>query len=271
MRKYYTRACNFYYGNYAKKLLSKKNAYPLAGNSSIVFDQIEIFQRKKKGKILSNTYSISEFENFDKKIKKLINQDLKKIISQLKNICGLKFDNPEIMVVLNITPDSFSDGGLFYDEKKANNQIKQMLESGASIIDIGGESTRPGSKTITESNEWSRINGVISEFKKKFPKAILSLDTRKSEVMNKGIKHGIDIINDVSGFNFDKKSFHVVKSKKIPLILHHMQGTPNTMQKNPIYDDVLSDIFDFFESKIKFFTKVGYKKKLIILYPGIGF
>ena len=98
-------------------------------------------------------------------------------------------------------------------------QIKLMINDGATIIDIGGESTRPGSQTITEAIEWSRINTIITEFKKNFPKAILSLDTRKSQVMINGIKNGVDIINDVSGLNFDKKSFDVVKSKRNPLIL----------------------------------------------------
>ncbi len=271
MRKCYTRPCNFYYGNYAKKLVKNKKAYFLGGNSNIAFDQIEIFRREKKRKIFSNVYPITATKTLNKNIKNQISVDLKNIISKRKSICGLKFDNPQIMGVLNVTPDSFSDGGLFLNEQKANNQIKLMLNSGAKIIDVGGESTRPGSKTITESDEWMRINAIIKEFKKNFSDSILSLDTRKSKVMSRGIKNGVDIINDVSGFSFDKKSFDVVKVKKIPLILHHMQGTPNTMQLNPTYDDVLLDIFDFFESKINFFIKKGYKKKLIILDPGIGF
>ena len=271
MRKYYTKPCNFYYGNYARQFIKNKKAYPLAGNLNIAFDQLEIFQRKKKGKTSSKIYSITEIKDLNKEKKNSINIDLKKIISKRESICGLKSENPQIMGVLNITPDSFSDGGLFFDEKKANNQIKLMVNDGATIIDIGGESTRPGSQTITEAQEWSRINIIITEFKKNFPKVILSLDTRKSKVMRNGIKNGVDIINDVSGLKFDKKSFDVVKSKQIPFILHHMQGTPNTMQQNPTYDDVLLDIFDFFESKINFFVKKGYKKKLIILDPGIGF
>ena len=106
-----------------------------------------------------------------------------------------------------------------------------------------------------KKKEWERIKKVIVRLKKNFPKRILSLDTRKSYVMKKGIQSGIDIINDVSGLNYDKKSFDTIKLKKIPFILHHMQGTPNTMQNNPKYDDVLLDIFDFFENKINFFLK----------------
>ena len=146
-----------------------------------------------------------------------------------------------------------------------------MVNDGATIIDIGGESTRPGSQTITEAIEWSRIKTIITEFKKNFPKAILSLDTRKSKVMINGIKNGVDIINDVSGLNFDKKSFDIINSKNIPFILHHMQGTPDTMQKNPKYDDALLDIYDFFDEKINFCLKKNYKKEFILLDPGIGF
>ena len=147
-----------------------------------------------------------------------------------------------------------------------------MLNDGAKIIDIGGESTRPGSKLLPMKRRMGKNKKYYYlNFKKNFPKAILSLDTRKSYVMKKGIENGVDIINDVSGLNFDKKSFDVINSKKIPFILHHMQGTPNTMQKIPKYDDVLLDIFDFFESKINFFAKKKYKKEFIILDPGIGF
>ena len=204
-------------------------------------------------------------------MKSTINVDLKKITSKRKNICGLKFDNPQIIGVLNVTPDSFSDGGLFLDQSKAYDQTDLMISSGAAIIDIGGESTRPSSKVVNEKDEWKRIENIIIKLKKNFPRIPLSLDTRKSYVMKKGIECGINIINDVSGLNFDKKSFDVINSKSIPFILHHMQGTPDTMQKNPKYEDALLDIFDFFEEKINFCLKKKYKKEFILLDPGIGF
>ena len=175
------------------------------------------------------------------------------------------------MGALNITPDSFSDGGLFFDESKAYDQADLMIKSGATIIDVGGESTRPGSKVVNEKKEWDRIKNTIIKLKKDFPKTPLSLDTRKSYVMKKGIECGINIINDVSGLNFDSKSFNVISLKNIPFILHHMQGTPDTMQKNPKYDDALLDIYDFFEKKINFCLKKKYKKEFILLDPGIGF
>jgi len=270
MRKYYTRPCNFYYGNYAKKLIKEKKALSLAGNLNIAFDQIEIFQRSKSSSV-SKIYYLNEIDLLDNIKKNLIKSDLKKITSKRKNILGIKFDKPQIMGVLNMTPDSFSDGGLFFEEEKAIDQAKLMMNDGAIIIDIGGESTRPGSTNVNVKDEWNRIKNTIIKLKKNFPRKIISLDTRKSYVMKKGIEEGIDIINDVSGFNFDKNSFKVINSKKIPFILHHMQGNPNTMQNNPKYDDVLLDIYDFFDKKINFCLKKKYKKESIIIDPGIGF
>ncbi len=263
MRKYYTRPCNFYYGNYAKKLIKEKKALSLAGNLNIAFDQLEIFQRRKKGITQSNIYLITEIKALNKEIISTVTTDLKRISSNRKSICGLKFEKPQIMGALNITPDSFSDGGLFFDETKALDQANLMIKSGATIIDVGGESTRPGSKVVNEKNEWDRIKNTIAKLKKIFPKVPLSLDTRKSYVMRKGIECGVNIINDVSGLNFDKKSFDIINSKNIPFILHHMQSTPDIMQENPKYEDVLLDIYDFFEEKINFCIKKILKENLL--------
>ena len=271
MRKYYTRPCNFYYGNYAKKLINSKKALPLAGNLNLAFKEIEIFYRKNKNSTKSEFCSINQINDLNKEKKNIVKNDLKKITLNRKSISGLQFNKPQIMGVLNVTPDSFSDGGLFYKDSKSFNHAKTMANDGATIIDIGGESTRPGSNTIKDIIEWKRIKNIIIKLKKKFPKMILSLDTRKSYVMKKGIQEGINIINDVSGLNFDKNSFKVINSKNIPFVLHHMQGTPNTMQINPKYNDVILDIFDFFEKKISFCSNNNFKKDHIIIDPGIGF
>ena len=154
MRKYYTRPCNFYYGKYARKLIKEKKALYLAGNPNIAFDQLEIFQRKKKGIITSNVYPIAKIKALNKEIIFAIKTDLKKITSKRKSICGIKFDYPKIMGALNITPDSFSDGGLFFDESKACDHANLMVKGGATVIDVGGESTRPGSKVVNEKDEW---------------------------------------------------------------------------------------------------------------------
>ena len=158
MRRYYTRPCNFSYGNLAKNLIKKKLALPLCGNKSIAFNQIEILSRSEKPKLIS----IKNVSKLKKNIRKLVLEDLKKITSKRKKLnSNLNFQNPLIMGVLNLTPDSFSDGGVFNKEKKALIHIKQMINAGADIIDVGGESTRPGSTDVHPSNEWQRIKKIV--------------------------------------------------------------------------------------------------------------
>ena len=266
MKKYYTRACNFFYGVNSKKLVKDKLTLPLCGNNSISFNQIEIFIRNKK-KIKSKIINIKNISKLPLVIRNKISQDIKKITSKRE---FLREKNHVLMGILNMTPDSFSDGGKFNSTQKAFQKIIQMKKAGAKIIDIGGESTRPGSKIISQKNELKRVKKVIEQFKKKFPKILLSIDTRKSLVMDFSIKNNVDIINDVSCFKFDPKSFSAVKNKNLWKIIHHMQGTPQTMQINPLYNHVLLDIYDFFENQIKKFKSERYNRK-IILDPGIGF
>ncbi len=267
MIKYYTRACNFYHGNIATKLIKKKVAMPLCGKKNIAFDKIEIFRRnnKKVETKIINIKDIKKLKNFEK-IK--IKSDLKKITSKRKNFLkNINFSSPSIMGVLNLTPDSFSDGGIYNQYKKSNSHISNMIKSGAEIIDIGGESTRPGSKTLNSKIEWKRIEKIVKEFKTNNKKSCLSIDTRKLEVMISSINYGADLINDISGLSFDKKTLPYLNKYGIPKVLHHIQGTPNTMQKNPRYKNVLLDIYDFFENKIN----NELKNRKIILDPGIGF
>ena len=143
-----------------------------------------------------------------------------------------------------------------------------LFKSGANLVDIGGESTRPGSQSISSKVEWNRIKDIL---KKTAKKKFISLDTRKSEIMEKGIKLGVNLINDVSGLNYDKKSADILKKYNVPFILQHSQGNPDEMQNNPKYKNVLLDIYDFFEKKIQFLRKIGIKHSNIILDPGIGF
>ncbi len=266
MIKYYTRACNFYYGNIAQNLIEKRRALPLCGNQNIAFDKIELIIRSHN-KINSKTVDIKKIKNFKNPLKKKIELDLDKITQKRKNFLkNINFIEPAIMGILNLTPDSFSDGGKFNSYKNARRHIIDLINFGAKIIDIGGESTRPGSKTISSEIEWKRIKKVIKNFKKNFKKTLLSVDTRKLGVMNNSLRFKTDIINDVSGFDFDPNSLEFIKKRNISKVIHHMQGTPNTMQKNPKYKNVLLDIYDYFEKKIS-----NFKDKKIILDPGIGF
>ena len=267
MIKYYTRACNFKYGSTAKQLIKAKKALPLCGNRNISFDEIEIIKRDKK-KIFSKTINYKKINRLESHLKHKVKNDLKRITSKRRNFLkNINFQNPSIMGILNLTPDSFSDGGKFNKHDKSFKHVNEMIISGANIIDVGGESTRPGSKTINSNVEWKRVKHVIEKFKKKYKKVCLSIDSRKSDVMIKSIKYGVDLINDVSGFNYDKNSLSKLKKYNVTKVLHHMQGTPNTMQKNPKYKNVLLDIYDFFEKNI---TK-KFDNNKIILDPGIGF
>ncbi len=266
MRKYYTRACNFHYGKNARLLIKKKQALPLCGDKNIAFDKIEIFTRNKN-KINSKIINFKKINKLNTLSKKIVLNDLKKIVLKRKNFLkNIDFLNPAIMGILNLTPDSFSDGGKFNHTRKAKIHINNMVKSGAKIIDIGGESTRPGSNTVPDKIEWRRIKNIVTSFKKDYKKICLSVDTRKINVMINSIKCKADIINDVSGFNYDSSALKKLKSYKISKVLHHMKGTPNTMQKNPYYKNVLLDIYDFFEQGIE---KINDKK--IIIDPGIGF
>ena len=172
------------------------------------------------------------------------------------------------MGVLNLTPDSFSDGGKFNTVGKGLKHALEMFNSGANIIDVGGESTRPGSKTVSNKTEWNRIEKIIKLLSKKIP---ISLDTRKSEIMKRGIKYGVKIINDVSGLDYDSATIGVLKQHKIPFVIQHSQGTPENMQNKPRYKNELLDIYDFFEQKVNYLKKNGIKHNNIIIDPGIGF
>ena len=264
MKKYYTRVCNFYYGNISKKLVKQKKTLPLNGNAEISFDHIEILSRNFKKKI-----HIKKIKKLSKFLKNKVNKDIKIIIKKNKNFSNFNFKNiPNIIGILNLTPDSFSDGGKFKKRSLGYRQATLLLKQGANIVDVGGESTRPGSKTVKTTIEWNRICSTLKKFNKKI---VLSLDTRKSEIMEKGIKIGVKLINDISGLKYDKKSINVLKKYNTPFVIHHAQGTPTTMQINPKYKNVLFDIYDFFEERIKYARLNGIKHNNIIIDPGIGF
>ena len=263
MQRYYTRVCNFYYGKKSKILVKQKKAIPLNGHNNISFDQIEIISRKSVKKI-----SIQKINELPLHIKKKVNSDLK-IIQKKKKLKDLNLKLfPLIMGILNLTPDSFSDGGKYNKYYLAKKHLKYLFKSGASLVDIGGESTRPGSKAIKSSIEWKRIKNILKKVGKK---NFISLDTRKSDIMEMGIKLGVKLINDVSGLNYDKKSIHILKKYKTPFILQHSLGNPDVMQNNPKYKNVTLDIYDFFQEKINFLRSFGINHNNIILDPGIGF
>ncbi len=172
------------------------------------------------------------------------------------------------MGILNLTPDSFSDGGQFLDKDVAFKHIEQMIKDGADIIDIGAESSRPGSQSITAEEEIRRLKGVLLDYKKHFSTP-LALDTTKADVAEFGLSLGVDLINDISGFRMDPKLSGVVAKYRVPVVLVHMRGTPQTMQQNPAYKDVVSEVMAELAQSIEIAKSHGISD--IIIDPGIGF
>lgn len=181
----------------------------------------------------------------------------------------LELDEPQVMGILNITPDSFSDGGKFTSHTQALSQVEKMIADGATIIDIGGESTRPGASDVSEEDELTRVIPVLKAIKARFNVKV-SIDTSKANVMKAAIANGADIINDVRALQ-NKDCLQVVAQSDVPVCLMHMQGAPRTMQNNPVYDDVVQDIIDFFNLRIAACIDAGIARERIILDPGFGF
>lgn len=174
-----------------------------------------------------------------------------------------------IMGILNITPDSFSDGGLYLSIDNAIKKVKEMIENSVDIIDIGAESTKPYSKPTDTDTQINRITPIITEIRKQFPEVVLSIDTRDHNVAQKSIDLGVDIVNDVSGLEYDKEMLNFVCNNNLPIIIVHSNATPDIMQVNPHYNDLIGDITSFFYNKVYMLAEKGVKN--IILDPGIGF
>jgi len=183
---------------------------------------------------------------------------------------GEKKSDTLVMGILNITPDSFSDGGKYELVDKAVQFALQMEDEGADIIDIGGESTRPGANSVSVLEECSRVLPVIEGLKAK-SEVLISIDTYKSDVARQSIKAGAEMVNDISGMTFDSNMAKLISESKLPVVLMHIKGTPKNMQVNPNYDDLIKEVSDYLRDRVKFAKENGVKEWQIILDPGIGF
>ena len=181
----------------------------------------------------------------------------------------INFSVPKIMGILNVTPDSFYDGGKYNSEKKILDQVEKMNSSGADIIDVGGYSSRPGAKEISIENELSRVIPIIQLISKRFPNIIISIDTFRSKVANQAVNSGAHMINDISGGNLDSNMFKTVSKLDVPYILMHMRGSPKNMMSNTNYDDILNEIKNYFSERISKAKLDGVNN--IIIDPGFGF
>jgi dihydropteroate synthase len=209
---------------------------------------------------------------------KLISEELRKQPFGLSEVANrilqiLKNENSlpdfSIMGVLNVTPDSFSDGGDYFNEEDARKRFAEIEEEGADIIDVGAESSRPGSKRLEIEGELSRLKGVFPLFEK--TSIPVSIDTYKSKIAEAALSKGAKIVNDISALRMDKKMVKVIHDYNAKVVLMHMQGTPETMQDKPNYDDIMKEIGEFFEERVDFCLSNGIDEDKIILDPGIGF
>ena len=187
------------------------------------------------------------------------------------NIKGslLDLSSPKIMGILNVTPDSFYDGGVYSNEKEVLKQVEKMILDGVDIIDIGGYSSKPGAKTITIKEEEKRVLPIIKLIYKTFKKTIISVDTFRSEIAEKSLNAGASIINDISGGDFDNNIYNIAERYKAPYIMMHMKGNPSNMQINPTYKNINYEIIKNLSKKIDFAQKKGVCD--IIIDPGFGF
>ena len=177
--------------------------------------------------------------------------------------------SPIVMGILNLTPDSFYDGGKYKNEKQIILKVEQMLKEGASIIDIGGYSSRPGAKHISEEEELNRVVPIVSLLIKKFPEILISIDSFRSRVAEESVHAGAVIINDISGGKMDRNMFEKVSELQVPYIIMHMQGTPQNMQSNPSYDDIVKELILFFSEQL--FRLRALNVNDIIIDVGFGF
>ena len=189
----------------------------------------------------------------------------------MTELAGLTLDRPRIMGILNVTPDSFSDGGAFLAPEAAVARAGAMLAEGADILDIGGESTRPGAVEVPVEDEIVRVVPVISALRSGGVTAPISIDTRKASVARAALEAGADMVNDVSAMEFDREMAAVVAKAGCPICLMHSRGRPETMQNDPRYDDVLTEVTEYLAARIEVAIAAGIPRDRIITDPGIGF
>ncbi len=196
---------------------------------------------------------------------------LERFTAPRSSVAGLIMDRPRLMGVLNLTPDSFSDGGTFMDPRIAVQRARQMLVEGADILDLGGESTRPGAQIVSADEEIARTAPVIRAIRAEGISAPISIDTRKADVARVAAEAGASMLNDVSALSFDPEMAGFAASVDAPLCLMHAQGTPETMQDNPHYADVVLDVYDALEEIVQRAEQAGIPRDRILVDPGIGF
>ncbi len=247
-------------------LIETGEVVPLAGGP-IGFSWIEIIHRRRNGQITKEFSRASDLNS----VRDLVGeQRITHLIETRKPLLDLTWARPRIMGVLNVTPDSFSDGGRFTSVEDAAASARAMFEAGADIVDIGGESTRPRAEPVEPQEELRRVMPVFNALNGD-TNHNLSIDTRKAEIMKAAIDAGARLINDISALTYDADSLSVAARSQVPIVLMHTQGDPASMQDNPNYNDVLLDVYDYLEERINACEAAGIPRERLIVDPGIGF
>jgi dihydropteroate synthase len=260
----YLQPIGLLYGEVARDAVSLGAALPLAG-SPLAFSAVRLWEGEP-GNVKYAIVRTSTMQAIDEpKVKELLDH----IVAPRTAIAGVSMDSPRIMGIVNVTPDSFSDGGEYLEPNVAIERAKALSNSGADFIDIGGESTRPGSEPVSAEEELRRILPVLSGLTEVLTP--VSIDTRKSAVMREAAKIRANIINDVSAFTFSPDSLTTLTELKIPAVLTHAMGDPKTMQDNPTYQDVVIEVYDYLEKRIEAASAAGLPTASLIVDPGIGF
>ncbi len=242
------------------------HALPLAGGPR-AFTLLEVIRRTATGLVRRRTIRVTD----DAHMTRLVGEEGYRNLTQARSaMCDLTMARPHVMGVLNVTPDSFSDGGRFADADTAITEGIAMAKSGAHIIDVGGESTRPGAEEIAVEEECARVIPVIEGLVAAGVPCV-SIDTRKARVMEAAVHAGAHIINDVSALTFDEESVSVAAKAGVPVVLMHAQGTPQDMQHNPTYEDVVLDVYDHLRERVAACVEAGIDRAKVIVDPGIGF
>lgn len=271
-RKYYLQPLGFLRG--CSRSLDE---YPSLAGGDLKFTTLKVIIRDDKG-LSSSIIPSNDFENYVSQLSDPEANELRKTMEDIvsgrveitfSNGLSLNWNKPVLQGILNVTPDSFSDGGAFDESEQAIRHAINMFKAGAQIIDVGGETTKPGANPVSIETEKMRVIPVIEKLSNH--NFLISIDSRNADVMKAAIEAGAHIINDVSALEHDPAAMNVIKESGAPVILMHAQGNPDVMQNNPKYDNVVLDIYDYLEARIKDCLEQGVDKNKIIIDPGIGF
>jgi dihydropteroate synthase len=256
----YLRPLGLLHGPDARRAIASRAGGSLGGSPFIAYTQVELIERDA-GRITRQVISYQEAQAYA--------QELELIEARRPDFAGLALDRPKLMGIINVTPDSFSDGGRLESPQDAIAHGRKLAGEGADILDIGGESTRPGSDPVPLALEAERVIPVIRMLVHEGKR--LSIDTRKAALMREAVAAGAAIVNDISALTFDPKSLPVAAGLGTSVILMHAQGDPKSMQDNPIYEDVALDVFDMLKGRIDACVAGGIARQRIAIDPGIGF